>query len=55
MGGLEFKLFAFAADYASLPSGHAINIFAFATVIAILWPRGRVLLYTIAGLPRAGF
>jgi undecaprenyl-diphosphatase len=46
--GLEFKLFAFDPDYASLPSGHATNIFAFATVIAILWPRGRVLLYTIA-------
>jgi undecaprenyl-diphosphatase len=48
MGPLEFKMFAFAPDYASLPSGHATNIFAFATVIAILWPRGRVLLYTLA-------
>ena len=48
MGPLEFKMFAFSPDYASLPSGHATNIFAFATVIAILWPRGRVLLYTVA-------
>jgi undecaprenyl-diphosphatase len=47
-GSLEFELFAFDADYASLPSGHATNIFAFATVIGILWPRGRVLLYTLA-------
>jgi membrane-associated phospholipid phosphatase len=48
VGPFEFKLFAFAPDYAALPSGHATNIFAFATVIAILWPRGRVLLYTLA-------
>jgi membrane-associated phospholipid phosphatase len=48
MGPLEFKMFAFDPDYASLPSGHATNIFAFATVIAILWPRGRVLLYSLA-------
>ena len=34
--------------YASLPSGHATNIFAFATVIGMLWPKGRVLLYTLA-------
>lgn len=47
-GLLDFKLFAFEPDYASLPSGHATNIFAFATVIGILWPRGRVLLYTVA-------
>src|SRR5262249_60719983 len=48
LGPFEFKLFAFSPDYASFPSGHATNIFAFATVIAILWPRGKVLLYTIA-------
>ena len=47
-GGLEFKLFAFSPEYASMPSGHAANIFAFATVIAILWPKTRVLLYTLA-------
>jgi membrane-associated phospholipid phosphatase len=48
MGPFEFKLFAFSSDYASFPSGHATNIFAFATVIGMLWPRGKVLLYTIA-------
>jgi membrane-associated phospholipid phosphatase len=48
VGALDFKLFAFDPDYASLPSGHATNIFAFATVIGMLWPRGRVLLYTVA-------
>jgi undecaprenyl-diphosphatase len=47
-GPLDFQLFAFDPDYASLPSGHATNIFAFAAVIGILWPRGRVLLYTLA-------
>ncbi len=48
VGTLDFQPFAFVADHASLPSGHATNIFAFATVIGMLWPRGRVLLYTIA-------
>jgi membrane-associated phospholipid phosphatase len=48
VGPLEFKLFAFDPSYASLPSGHATNIFAFATVIGMLWPKGRVLLYTLA-------
>ncbi len=45
-GPLDFNLFAFMPDYASFPSGHATSIFAFATVIGILWPRARVLLYT---------
>ena len=40
VGPLDFKLFAFDPDYASFPSGHATNIFAFATVIGMLWPRG---------------
>jgi undecaprenyl-diphosphatase len=48
VGPLDFQLFAFDPDFASFPSGHATNIFAFATVIAILWPKGRVLLYTLA-------
>ncbi len=47
-GPLDFNFFAFDPDYASLPSGHATNIFAFATVIGMLWPKGRVLLYTVA-------
>lgn len=48
VGAFDFNLFAFDPDHASLPSGHATNIFALATALAILWPRGRVLLYTIA-------
>ena len=48
VGPLAFKPFAFDADWASFPSGHATNMFAFATVIGMLWPKGRVLLYTLA-------
>jgi len=48
VGHFDFHFFAFNPDHASMPSGHATNIFAFATVIAILWPRGRLLLYTLA-------
>ena len=48
VGHFDFHFFAFDPDHASIPSGHATNIFAFATVIAILWPRGRLLLYTLA-------
>ena len=48
VGPLDFKPFAFDADWASFPSGHATNMFAFATVIGMLWPKGRVLLYTLA-------
>ncbi|MFZ0654400.1 MAG: phosphatase PAP2 family protein [Pseudolabrys sp.] len=48
VGPLDFKLFAFQSDYASMPSGHATNMFALATVITMFWPRGRVLLYALA-------
>ncbi len=48
MGAFDFKLFAFSPDYASFPSGHATNIFAFATVISMLWPKGKVPLYALA-------
>jgi membrane-associated phospholipid phosphatase len=48
VGPLDFQMFAFDPDYASLPSGHATNIFALAMVIVILWPRARVVVYTIA-------
>lgn len=48
LGPLDFSLFSFNADHAAFPSGHATNIFALATVIALLWPKGRVLLYTVA-------
>ena len=48
LGPFDFQLFSFDPYHASFPSGHATNIFALATVLGILWPRGRVLLYTIA-------
>jgi membrane-associated phospholipid phosphatase len=47
-GPFDFHLFAFDPDHASFPSGHATNIFALATVLGILWPKARVVLYTIA-------
>ena len=48
VGHFDFQFFAFKSDYVSIPSGHATAIFAFATVVAIFWPRGRLLLYTLA-------
>ena len=48
LGHFHFSFFAFDADHASLPSGHSTSIFAFATVVAILVPRARVFVYTIA-------
>jgi undecaprenyl-diphosphatase len=48
LGPFDFQLFSFDPDHASFPSGHATNIFALAIVLAMLWPRGRVLLYTVA-------
>jgi undecaprenyl-diphosphatase len=48
LGPFDFQLFSFDPDHASFPSGHATNIFALVTVLAMLWPRGRVLLYTVA-------
>ncbi len=48
LGPFDFQLFSFTPDHASFPSGHATNIFALATVLAMLWPRGRVMLYTVA-------
>jgi membrane-associated phospholipid phosphatase len=35
-------------EYASLPSGHAIDAFAIATAIGVLWPRLRPLMWTYA-------
>jgi len=48
LGPFDFQLFSFTPDHASFPSGHATNFFALATVLGMLWPRGRVLLYTMA-------
>lgn len=48
VGPLEFSPFSFRGDYASFPSGHATTCFALAAVIAILWPRARVLIFVLA-------
>ncbi|MBI1291351.1 phosphatase PAP2 family protein [bacterium] len=38
----------FEGEYASFPSGHATSAFAFVVWLAILYPRGRWLWYTLA-------
>lgn len=48
LGSIDFSPFAFKADFASLPSGHATTIFALAATLAILWPAARVPLFTAA-------
>jgi undecaprenyl-diphosphatase len=48
LGLFDFSLFSFSADHAAFPSGHATNIFALATALAILWPKGKVLFFTMA-------
>jgi membrane-associated phospholipid phosphatase len=44
-----FHLFVWRPDYASLPSGHATNVFAVLVAFASLWPRTRtyVLIYAV--------
>jgi undecaprenyl-diphosphatase len=44
-----FHLFVWRPDYASLPSGHATNVFAVLVAFASLWPRTRTyfLIYAI--------
>lgn len=49
VGSLEFEPFSFHPDFASFPSGHATTIFALAAALAILYPRGRTLLFLAAG------
>jgi len=48
LGSLDFHPFAYTADFASFPSGHATTICALAAALAILWPRGRVFLFVVA-------
>jgi undecaprenyl-diphosphatase len=48
VGPFDFEPFSFSRDYESLPSGHAANIFALASALAILWPRRKALTYTFA-------
>jgi len=47
-GSFHFSPFAFDADLASFPSGHATTTFALATALALLWPRFAVPLFTAA-------
>jgi membrane-associated phospholipid phosphatase len=42
LGPLDFRPFAFEADHAGFPSGHATTIFALAAALAMLWPGARV-------------
>ena len=44
-----FHLFVWRPDYASLPSGHATNVFAVLVAFSSLWPRTRtyVLIYAV--------
>lgn len=46
LGPFHFSPFVFRAEFYSFPSGHATTMFALATALALLWPRGRVLLFT---------
>ncbi|GAB4227697.1 MAG: phosphatase PAP2 family protein [Methyloligellaceae bacterium] len=48
LGPVEFQPFTFDYGFASFPSGHATTICALGAALAILWPRGRVLLFTAA-------
>ena len=48
LGSFDFHPFAYTADFASFPSGHATTICTLAAALAILWPRGRVFLFVAA-------
>lgn len=48
VGSFHFEPFTFASDFASFPSGHATTICTLAAVIAIIWPRSRVLIFVVA-------
>lgn len=52
-GGLDpfsYRPLSWNVEYASLPSGHAVDAFAIAMAIGLLWPRMRPLLWTYAVL-----
>lgn len=48
LGSFAFEPFAFTADFASFPSGHAAAICALAAALAIFWPRLRLPLFVAA-------
>jgi len=45
---LIYRPLGWNAEYASLPSGHAVDAFAAAMAIGVLWPRMRPLMWTYA-------
>ncbi len=47
---LIYRPLGWSVEYASLPSGHAIDAFAAAMAIGALWPRARLVLWTYAVL-----
>jgi membrane-associated phospholipid phosphatase len=48
VGPIEFNVMAFDSDYAAFPSGHATTVFAIASVIALLAPRARLVIFIFA-------
>ena len=46
----SYRPLGWSVEYASLPSGHAIDAFAIAIAVGALWPRARPLLWTYAVL-----
>ena len=48
LGTVAFQPFTFDYEYASFPSGHATTIIALAMAMALLWPRARVFLFSVA-------
>jgi undecaprenyl-diphosphatase len=47
-GWFAFQPFSFDSDFASLPSGHANTVFVLATLLVLLWPRWRLLIWSVA-------
>jgi membrane-associated phospholipid phosphatase len=43
-----YRPFGWEVEYASLPSGHAVNAFAAATALGLLWPKMRPVLWAYA-------
>lgn len=49
LGPIEFQPFTFDSDFASFPSGHATTAGALAMLLALIFPRARVLLLLAGG------
>jgi undecaprenyl-diphosphatase len=46
----NFAPFAGTEAYFSLPSAHAVTVFALAFAVAALWPRARIVMFAYAGV-----